>query len=118
MALPTVDDFRERFPEFEERSDEEIEMAISDAGDEISESVWMEKDYANGVLFLAAHFMTAGIAQGEFITDGGPPIKAESIGRLSTTYGDPAKSGDYTSTNYGNRYLRLLRRNVPRLLVV
>jgi Protein of unknown function (DUF4054) len=117
MALPTVDEFRERFPEFDETSDELIEFALADAGDGISDTIWMEKDYANGVMFLAAHFLTAGTTQSEVITSG-ESIRSESIGRISTTYGDAAKSSDYASTEYGNRYLRLLRRNAPRMAVV
>jgi len=117
MALPSVDDFRERFPEFEDTSDENIEFALSDAGDEVDADVWMTKDYANGVMFLAAHFLTAATTQSTTITEG-EFIKSESIGRISTTYGDPTKSSDYTSSEYGNRYTRLLRRNSQRILIV
>src|SRR6185295_7053361 len=91
MPLPSVDDFRERFPEFETTSDEAIELAIDDAGDEISEEIWMEKDYSNGVLFLAAHFLVAGTTQAGATTEGGY-VRSESIGRISTSYGDQVMS--------------------------
>jgi len=123
MAVPSVDDFRERFPEFASTDDEVIELAINDASTEVDEDIWRASDYGPGVLFLAAHFLVAASQQSTFITSSGgePAIKSESIGRLSTTYGDSVTSGSsegMSSTEYGSRYMRLLRRNAPRILIV
>ena len=123
MALPDVDDFRARFPEFADTADAAIELAIEDAGDEVDEEVWMEKDYAKGVLFLAAHFLIAAGSQGETTEDGGVAVKSESLGRFSVTYDNGVQSSsssgdDFDSTEYGKRYIRLLGRNSKRLLIV
>ena len=138
MALPSVSDFRDRFPEFSEASDAAITTAIDDAGDEIDEDIWMTKYYPKGVLFLAAHFLAIGATQAELVEDGGGTgsggsssggIASESLGRFSVSYdtsqstsNSSASSGsgllDLTLTAYGQRYLDMVKRNNPRLLIV
>lgn len=139
MALPSVDDFRERFPEFSEATDEAIEIAIDDAGDEIDEDVWMAKYYPKGVLFLAAHFLAVGATQAELVEDGGGTgsggsasgeIASESLGRFSVSYDTSTSTSSKTSaganssglldlsiTAYGQRYKDMLQRNNPRMLI-
>lgn len=135
MALPTADDFLERFPEFSEADEDKITLAIEDAGDEVDANIWMTKDYAKGVLFLAAHFLVSGTTQAELIEEGGGTgssggsgdIASESLGRFSVSYDTSSESSssssssdelDLTETVYGQRYLHLLRRNNLRLLIV
>lgn len=123
MAIPSVEDFRERFPEFAETANEAIELAIEDAGDEVDEDVWMEKDYAKGVLYLAAHFLLNYGMQAESTEDsGGGLVKSESLGRFSITYDNGASAKSSTdaldATDYGARYKRLINRNSKRLLIV
>jgi hypothetical protein len=118
MAVPTVEEFRTRYPEFEETSDDLIEIAISDAARSVDDS-WLAGDYAPAIMSLAAHYLTAGSSAAEAVTDGGGPfIKAESIGRISTTYGDLPSSTDLTTTNYGNMYLEFFRRNRRHIVII
>lgn len=137
MALPDADDFLARFPEFSEADEDKITLAIIDAGNEVDSNIWMSKDYASGVLFLAAHFMTMDATQAELIEDGGGTgssggsgeISSKSIGRFSIDYDTGSESSssnsdsktdplDLFETIYGRRYLNLLRRNNLRLLIV
>lgn len=139
MALPSVSDFRTRFPEFSEATDEAIELAIDDAGDEIDEDIWMTKYYAKGVLYLAAHFLAVNATQAELVEAGGgtgsggstSSISSESLGRFSVSYGTSTSSStsstsagedsgllDLSITSYGQRYKDMLQRNNPRMLIV
>jgi hypothetical protein len=71
------------------------------------------------VLHLAAHYLTAGTAQAESVNEGGgPPIRSESIGRISTTYGDVASTSSLATTNYGSMYLTFFRRQRKHMLII
>lgn len=125
MALPSISDFRTRFPEFADTGDPAITLAIADAGKEVDDAVWMEKYYSDGVLFLAAHFLTGSNTQAEETEDGGGGglVRSESLGRFSVTYDNGSSSSgslqdELMSTEYGLRYKRLLKKNSKRLLIV
>ena len=84
--MPTFDTdiFLERYPEFKEVDYEKIDLFLSDAEMEVSQSRW-GKLYQRGVLALSA-------------------------GELSVSYAMPTLTGtdvDYQLTAYGQEYLRL-----------
>lgn len=117
--LPTVDDFRTRFPEFTEdvASDAQVTQAIADAALTVDDT-WLERDIEPALLHLAAHYLAAGQTAAEQVEDGGPPIKSETIGRISTTYGDPASAINYKSTSYGAMFQSILNRNRNHVAVI
>ncbi|MCK3654228.1 hypothetical protein A4G19_10610 [Pasteurellaceae bacterium Macca] len=107
----TPQDFLSRYPQFEEKKldDNLIELFLSDAKTEISESRW-GKHYARGVLALTAHFATVHLWG---IGSEGDPHRltaSESVGELSVSYTAPTlKAGEesYHTTAFGQEYLRL-----------
>lgn len=115
-TVPGVEDFVAKFPEFDEQVDAPgIEAAISLAAEDVDDS-WIEADYANAILYLAAHYVSVGLAQAD--TVGQEAIKSLTIGPLSLTYGDQIKSSDYETSLYGQRFLVYRRRSHPAVRVV
>ncbi len=119
-AAPTADDFRLKFPEFEDLPDVQIDALIAEASRSVDET-WTEGDFANAVLYLAAHFNQA--ATDALDTPGGQSIVAEHFGPISVSYGRAQVSGKdnpsiYDSTEYGRRFLSLLKKNIPAVLVI
>jgi len=55
--MPTIDDFRERYPEFKEVDGFRIDLFLSDAQQEISQARW-GRLFERGVLALAASLPT------------------------------------------------------------
>lgn len=111
--MPTFDTdvFLERYPEFNEVDYTKIDLFLSDAEMEVSQSRW-GKLYQRGVLALAAHLLRLSL----WTTQGGGGanrnLAAESAGELSVTYATPTLTGtdaDYQLTAYGQEYLRLRR---------
>jgi hypothetical protein len=131
--FPTVDDFRTKFPEFSELSDEAIQILLDDAGRAVDQT-WTEGDYSNAILFLAAHYheldlmaTTSSDATAEGVP-AGQTITSEHIGPISVSYGKAgagASSGSggvntstLDNTVYGQRYHDLLIKNIPAVLVI
>jgi len=109
---PTLDDFRTRFPEFEDEEDEIVELALSDAQRQVGIN-WIEADYPLGILFLAAHFVQTGA--GGYDSGG---LRSVSIGSISVTYADPAAVTELKKSSYGTRFIQLRRMNCQGPLVV
>ena len=102
--MPTFDTdvFLERYPEFKEVDYEKIDLFLSDAEMEVSQSRW-GKLYQRGVLALTAHLLRLSL----WTTEGGG---GASAGELSVSYAVPTLTGtdaDYQLTAYGQEYLRL-----------
>jgi Protein of unknown function (DUF4054) len=126
--LPTVDDFRAKFPELAYLSDDQIQGCIDEAARAVDDT-WTEGDYDNAILYLAAHYATAAA---DAVESGGAPssqgpIVAEHIGPISVSYGSTGSQGSTSSstfnsslnsTYYGQRYLDLLVKNIPAVLVI
>jgi hypothetical protein len=120
---PTLDDFVERFPEFEETPPATINRALDDAMRFVDDT-WLEDDYAKAIMLRAAHFIAVGIYAGETFggVGGSGAIASESIGRISVSYrgGSPTDlaMGTLSTTSYGMAYAELLRLNHPPVLIV
>lgn len=138
--LPSLKEFRIRFPEFKEYPDDSINLALDDAASRVDGS-WAGSDCTIAALFLAAHFLAIqAIAASELpvaIQDGSDTtyvanevtsIAFESmrVGFGGAKGGQGGQSGrigaegafDLTATPYGQRYLDLLQLNKPPVLVV
>ncbi len=109
--MPTFDTdvFLERYPEFNEVDYTKIDLFLSDAEMEVSQSRW-GKLYQRGVLALTAHLLRLSL----WTTEGGGGanrnLASESAGELSVSYAAPTLTGtdaDYQLTAYGQEYLRL-----------
>lgn len=92
MALPTVNAFLLRFPEFGQQSLSVIEGVLTEASRTLSSDVWGDV-HPEGVSYLAAHLLATRTMQ---------------IGlQVGTISGSPLGSG-FDSTLYGQEYKRLL----------
>lgn len=129
---PTLDEFRTRFPIFNDSaSDELVEMLIEEAAGQVN-TAWIESDYKPAILYLTAHLIaTDNSAEGSdpgsgVGGDSGGEIASESWGPISVSYrarsipkmGDNAFDQFYGTTSYGRRYMILVRRSFPAILVV
>lgn len=139
---PWVASFRPRFPEFANTSDESIAYAIFDA------MCWVDSSWSSNcndcglaILYLAAHFLALQKFAADVITAGDDTVpggvvlpggqvtrigfETMSVGFSSPRFAASSRSRsstkepyDLSSTPYGQRYLALLRANVPAVLVV
>ena len=128
-VLPTVEEFRTRFPIFEDEEDELIDSLIAEAGSQIDQS-WREADYQPAILYLAAHLLASdNSAEGDSVDfggTGGGAIVGESFGAMSVSYANKSSSAaragaayeSYEATEYGRRFLKLLRQNKPAVLAI
>lgn len=110
ITLPTAAQLKAVYPEFADIDDTVVDAAIVAAGRSVDE-YWLAGDQQPAIIHLAAHYLAASGVQASATEDGGPPVKSETIGRISITYGDAASSAKLESTNYGNMYLSFFRRN-------
>jgi hypothetical protein len=143
-ALPcdpvTVASFRERLPVFSVVNgftDALVQQALDDAGLR-ADSTWTScEDYRQAVAYLAAHYLflnalaAAEIPEddgsGGFIAGGDVTSVAFETMRVSFSASKLGASGggigrngwyDLSATPYGQRYLDLLKVNVPAILVI
>jgi hypothetical protein len=122
MPAPTLDEFRIRFPEFVDQSDELIEALIVEAQLTVDINTWYEPDYKPAVMYLTAHLLSMSIDQmgagGGSVGD----IASESFGPISISYVQ-RQSADgsfsvYSKTGYGQQFETIRRRNIGGPLVV
>jgi hypothetical protein len=117
--FPSVTDFRTKFQEFVDLTDDQINALLNEASRSV-DTTWTEGDYKNGILYLAAHLQQSSV-DALAVAEGGQ-ISSESIGGVfSVSYATPS-SGAFASgldaTIYGARYKNLLKLNIPAMLVV
>lgn len=110
-VVPTIDEFRELFTEFDERTDEEVTAALNAAATQV-DTTWREADYKIAIMLLTAHFLAAAETAAS-----GREISSESIGPLSVSY-FKSQAGWIETTGYGTRYQNLLEANHPPILVI
>lgn len=128
----TVDDFTARFPLFADREPDQIAAILAEAASQV-DNRWRAADYKPAILYLTAHLLAMDASQeGDEVPIGpsgaGQVIASESIGGMSVSYfngqssnnrsGGVAVNSDYAMTEYGRRYLRLLRLNFGGPVVV
>lgn len=109
--MPTINDFRERYPEFKEVDGFRIDLFLLDAQQEISQARW-GRLFERGVLALAAHLLRLSLWTEKGKGEANYSVASESAGELSVSYAMPTLTGtdaDYQLTAYGQEYLRLRR---------
>lgn len=122
----TPDDFTTRFPIFADREPDQIVAVLAEASAKV-DNRWRAQDYKPAILYLTAHLLTMDNSQdGEEPAIGpsgaGQVIASESIAGMSVSYFNggavSGSSSEYMMTEYGRRYLRLLRANFGGPVVV
>lgn len=130
-TLPTLSDFRTKFPTFAGVTDATINMAIQEASASVDQS-WIEADYQPAILYLAAHILTidgalidalgAGAAGGVMgaglVTEAKVGDVQVKLGGAGSGSGGGSSASGLGSTPYGLRYRDLLRRNQPAIALV
>ena len=118
MGTPTVNDFRDEFPEFARVSDDKISRCIKRA-------CRIHDDLPAATLYAAAHLYSTDLEKGIDENDPSPAspdggagvVTSESIGSRSVSYRDGAGHDDrrvfFQRTPYGREFLKLEERN-PR----
>ena len=111
----SVTQFRARFPDQAEYSDERIQLFLDDAANiymGLNESRWCN-NYDTAQAYLAAHLLTVGTATeaGDSSANAGP-ITSKSAGGVSVsksvTTKDRSDADDfYMSTSYGQQFLNI-----------
>ncbi|MCO5085149.1 MAG: DUF4054 domain-containing protein [Mesorhizobium sp.] len=125
---PTAADLKARFPEFTAVSNTLIDLILAEAIPQVGES-WLERDRRPATLYLAAHLLAMEGEPGRTLrgasgaTAGTGPVKRFKVGDVETEFagnGTSAGGGasSFASTEYGLRFLDLMRRNFPAVAVV
>lgn len=119
-TAPTVEEFKTRFPTVVAgRSDALLQMDLDEANRSVDDS-WLEGDYKNAIMYLAAHNITmekAGEGAGGGGGVGSGAVSSESFGGMSISYdnsksaNDAAANSQWGGTEYGQRFYRLLKLN-------
>lgn len=122
-TVPSVDDFRDRFPKWtgSVASTSQIARGIA-RGQRNVDQTWTEGDYAEAILLYAAHWLTlAGVgpdaAAGTTQAEAGFGVKKMKTGDHeieyagATTLGQAGAIGDYALTVYGVQFAQLRRQN-------
>lgn len=95
MAVPTLNEFLERFPEFNGVSESVVQASIDEAARDTNELIWSDR-HTDGIMWLAAHLCTVRQMQ-----------MSATIGQQTGTVAGQPTSGDLQSTLYGAERHRL-----------
>lgn len=121
--LPTAEQFKARHPKFASVADDTVSAMLLEASRSVRQC-WPAADYADGVMYLAAHMIAEeNSGGGVSAASKSGAIKRVKADTVEIEYSDRKASAGaldaaYGSTIYGQRYLKLLRRNTLRVLVV
>ena len=106
----SLPEFRTRFAEFSGRSDSEVNIALSDADEDMDVTRWGVR-YDTGQAFLAAHYLAISSTGSSVVSGSVGAATQATTGPLSVTQNIPvAKNMSEAmlgSTMYGQRYLSL-----------
>lgn len=129
-VVPTIQMFLTKFPEFEDTDGGRVQLYLDEAAGNIDKR-WLENDYQPAIMYLAAHLIaTSGSGEaGDILVGsaGDGVVASESYGPISLSYasgrgGRGAASSSveslYGTTEYGVRFLSLLRRNFPPIVAI
>ncbi|HEY8358687.1 MAG TPA: DUF4054 domain-containing protein [Ramlibacter sp.] len=128
-SQPSAADFKVRFPGFGSVADTTINAVLDEAIAQIGES-WIEDDRRAAQLYLTAHLLimegqpAASAAAALGVVSQGQ-VKRVKVGDVETEFtgggsnsGSTGQGSGLSSTEYGRRYLQMLRRSFPSPLVV
>lgn len=124
---PTYAEFIARFPIFDDVAkypQSVVELIIVEATGQIDTS-WVEKDYKPAIMYLTAHLLATDNSEEGTDVEFGTGLAAlvsESFAGMSQSFSKPqpgslGQSEMYGTTVYGRRYLDLLRKNKPPVVV-
>lgn len=134
LTAPTRQEFTDRYPSFASASPALINALLQEALGAVDET-WIEQDRKPALLAYAAHLLAVelygnpvlDLGNGQAMRVSGPLSSAE-VGPAKASFADGgsgssggasgASADSLASTTYGQRYLQLLRRNKPPVLVV
>jgi hypothetical protein len=137
FTAPGVEDFYDRYPEFAGVEDYRIDALLREAAAEVG-SGWIESDRHLAMMAYAAHVLATELASaavsslpsaGSEGSATSRPIIRKTVGPLSLQYekssassnsssGSVAATVGFESTAYGVRFLQLMRRSFPPVLVL
>lgn len=106
--------FKIRHPEFNQGtySDDQIQVALDDAGLEVDQSKWGAR-YDRGVALLAAHFLYQSAKESAM------PLQTFTVDGITTTFDTSANTGDSLSASkYGMEFSRIRKLVCPGGFVV
>lgn len=117
-TVPTAAAFKARHVAFATVADGTVDAFLAEASRSVS-TEWIEADYADAIMYLAAHLMQEeGAAGGQSSVAAAGPIKRVKADTVEIEYaGLFGLDHALGSTVYGRRFLALRDRNVPRVLV-
>ena len=123
---PTYAEFIARYPIFDDLSkwpQAMVEAVIVEATNNI-DTTWFEQDYKPAIMYQTAHILSLENAEVGSDPVVGPQtyLTSESFAGMSQSFGmvesgSMSKSEIWGSTSYGRRYLDLLRKNKPAVVV-
>lgn len=120
-TTPTANEFKSRFPRFLAVQNSLVDTFISEA-ERMVDTGWLEDDYQPAIMYLAAHNLTMeGLPDDARPVDTPGGVTSEKLGDASVTYGDAMSKGnqeDYGQTQFGRRFQKLLKRNVPGVVTL
>lgn len=116
MSEITIEVFRGRFPEFDDISDERVQLALDDTSPYVSETLFGDF-YDQAYSHLAAVFLTGMVTtagrdgSGKGCTSGALPVTSQQAGNVLLKTADPTPVNDscfdtwLSLTVYGQRFL-------------
>lgn len=123
---PTYAEFIARFPIFNNTvkwPQALVELVIVEATRNVDNS-WVEADYKPAIMYQTAHLIATDNTEAGTDPDVGPPtyLSSESFAGMSQSFsklqaGTLGQSEMWGTTVYGRRYLDLLRKNKPAVVV-
>lgn len=125
---PTYAEFIARFPVFDNVAkwpQATVEAIIVEATNNI-DTDWIERDYKPAIMYQTAHILSSEAAADADAPDAPGPatyLASESFSGMSMSYakisqnGTLSQSETWGGTSYGRRYLDLLRKNKPAVVV-
>lgn len=109
MALnaPTLDEFYERFPVFDDGRDEIVEALLIEA-QRFVQDTWQTDDQKTALLYLTAHLLVTE-SSGAATQPGA--VSSESFGPMSRSYAVPSNASRWALSEYGRRFADIAKRN-------
>lgn len=113
VDTPTIDEFLERFPQFEDQSDK-AELMLPEAARFVTDR-WIEEDQKTAIMYALAHLLTTEGKEEAGEATGAVQSESFSIGGVSESRsfatGGGANASEWSRTEYGQRYLTLFKRS-------